>query len=30
VLIASLPMLALFLLLQRYFIEGLKLGSVGD
>jgi ABC-type glycerol-3-phosphate transport system permease component len=30
VLIASLPMLALFLLLQRYFIQGLKLGSVGD
>ena len=30
VLIASLPMLALFLLLQRYFIQGLRLGSVGE
>ena len=30
VLIASLPMLALFLLLQRYFIQGLALGSVGE
>ncbi len=30
VVIASLPMLLLFLLLQRYFIQGLRLGSVGD
>ena len=30
VLIASLPMLVLFLLLQRYFIQGLRLGSVGE
>lgn len=30
VLIASLPMIVLFLLLQRYFIQGLVVGSVGD
>ncbi len=30
VLIASLPMIVLFLLLQPYFIQGLRIGSVGD
>lgn len=30
VLIASLPMIVLFLLLQPYFIQGLRMGSVGD
>ena len=30
VLIASVPTLALFLLLQPYFLQGLRLGSIGD